>query len=81
MEAGVFNAKILEATEENGFLSPATIAAVLNLEERLLLELLDRCGGEVYLPAFAEQLGRDPGRKLEAELDQHGTYILRSVPA
>lgn len=70
--------EVLAATARSGFLQPTTVAAVLGLEERLLLELVDRLGGEVYMPDFANQLATPIGKRLEAELSE-GTYILRVV--
>lgn len=71
---------LLATTAEQGFLSPGTIAAVLNLEERLLIHLVDRLGGEVHIPNLVEEMTHSPGVELEAEFDGDGTYTLRTVP-
>ena len=71
---------LLEATAREGFLAPATIAAVLNLEERLLIELVDRLGGEVHIANLAQSLMQDIDSVLEADFNDDGTYTLRVVP-
>lgn len=80
---------VLEATANAGFLQPTTVAAVLGLEERLLIELVDRLGGEVHLPALAERMAEPPTATiggveyevgLDAELQPDGTYVLRRLP-
>lgn len=72
---------LLDQTAEHGFIAPATVAAVLGLEERLLIILVERLGGEVHLPAFAEMIAVQSDRHLEAEIGEDGVYVLRAVPA
>lgn len=81
MAENVVATGILEQTAEHGFLSPATIATALQLQERMVAELLERLGGEVHIPDFAAVLEEPPAQRIAAELDDAGTYILRLVAA
>lgn len=72
-------AALLKQTAAAGFISPATIASVFELEERVIVALLERVGGEVHLPDFAAELASPPSKVLQAELADDGTYVLRVV--
>lgn len=72
---------ILEATANQGFIAPATIAAVLALQERLLIIAILRLGGELHVPGLAEVLNDPPGFELAADIDDQGVYTVRTAPA
>lgn len=72
--------ELLAATAASGFISGETIAAVLGLEERLIIELLDRVGGVAHFPDLATTLAEPDARRLVAEIDDDGVYVLSIDP-
>lgn len=71
--------QLLGQVAEHGFLSPLTIAASFNLQQRLIATLLERLGGEVHLPDLVAELASEmPG--IELDEDEDGNYSLRLLP-